>query len=305
MYVYHLACFFATRKINVNQNSKQYNKAMSRDPPYSRMSSLGRKLVAGGLSGMVARSFVAPLDRVKIMIQTAKVTGENATGIRQVSGRIMDEGGLRSFWKGNGTNCIRVFPHTAVQFGTFSYVKDLDLLGHPIYNRLLSGAMSGAVAATFTQPLDVIRVRLQTDAMVKSFGDATRAVYAEKGFRSLYKGYSPTLLSLSPFIAINFACFDSLRAGYNPHGSSSLNMLFGAASGALAQSVCFPLDTVRRRMQVKGVAYPSVWLAFSTITKHEGITGFYRGIVPNLLKVMPNNAIRFSAFNYLDNMYKA
>ena len=76
----------------------------------------------------------------------------------------------------------------------------------------------------------------------------------------------------------------------------------GAAAGLFAQSICFPLDTIRRRMQMKGTNYRSVLHAVSEIVTKEGVQGFYRGVVPNAIKIVPNNGIRFLAYEMLKSL---
>jgi solute carrier family 25 phosphate transporter 23/24/25/41 len=102
------------------------------------------------------------------------------------------------------------------------------------------------------------------------------------------------VLSLAPFIAVNFAAFDTMKSAYygdrkfTSKELKSRNPLvvlsLGAAAGVLAQTVCYPLDTVRRRMQLKGVAYPSTLAAFATIAREEGPRGFYRGMLPKCVR---------------------
>lgn len=70
----------------------------------------------------------------------------------------------------------------------------------------------------------------------------------------------------------------------------------GGCSGTLAASVCYPLDTIRRRMQMKGRAYAGQVDAVRTIARTEGYRGFYRGWVANTVKVVPQNAIRMVAY---------
>ena len=122
------------------------------------------------------------------------------------------------------------------------------------------------------------------------------------------------MLSLSPFIAINFATMDTLKKMYfgqedrnmtkkQLQARSPFSILFlGACSGIIAQTCCYPLDTVRRRMQVAGKNYSSTANAFSTILRTEGIRGYYKGMTANALKVVPNNAIRFAAFDFLKTL---
>ena len=169
--------------------------------------------------------------------------------------------------------------------------------------------MAGATAATVTHPMDVVRIRLQTQRELTGIKDAVKSVAAENGMRSFYKGYVPAILSLGPFIALNFATFDTLKTWYYGDTKASkkelqarnpgVGLLMGAAAGLFAQTICYPLDTVRRRMQMKGKNYKGTVDAFVTIFKVEGGLGFYKGFIANALKVVPNNAIRFGAFETL------
>ena len=77
----------------------------------------------------------------------------------------------------------------------------------------------------------------------------------------------------------------------------------GAAAGLFAQTCCYPLDTVRRRMQMAGTTYSSIADAFHTIVRQEGVRGLYKGQIANAIKVMPNNGVRFLAFDTLTRMF--
>mmetsp|Transcript_12196 Transcript_12196/g.19829 ORF Transcript_12196/g.19829 Transcript_12196/m.19829 type:complete len:395 (-) Transcript_12196:708-1892(-) len=275
-------------------------------------------LACGGAAGAIARTFVAPVDRVKILMQVSHLKGTEAK-YKTVTGtfrQIVKDEGWRSLWRGNLTNCIRVIPHTSVQFSTYPFFKgmfvdDGEKVTIPV--RLLSGAMAGMSAATVTHPMDCIRIRLQTQPELKGIMDASRSMFAENGIRTFYKGYVPAMLSLSPFIAVNFATFDTLKSWYFGTEKKSKKELqernpaiilgLGAVAGLCAQTVCYPLDTVRRRMQVSGNTYSSTLNAFSTIFRDEGPRGFYKGMTANALKVVPNNSIRFFAFEILTSYF--
>jgi len=279
-----------------------------------------RQLLCGGAAGAIARSTVAPVDRVKILMQTAHCQKKSHLygTMGQTVRCIIREEGLIGLWRGNLTNCVRVVPHSAVQFVSYDKIK-VWMIGDSdgklsVPQRLLAGSLSGVAAATVTQPLDVVRIRLQTDPEVKGkVANAFRAMWQERGLISFYKGYTPAMLSLAPFIAVNFAAFDSLKTWWYGSGKHTKDELkarnplvvlsLGALSGIIAQTICYPLDTVRRRMQMKGKIYPNTPMAFVTIAREEGFAGFYRGMVPNALKVMPNNAIRFAMYETLKNWF--
>lgn len=275
------------------------------------------QFVCGGMAGVVSRTTVAPVDRVKLILQTRFITKGDAqpTSIRAAYADILGKDGVRGLWRGNLTNCFRVFPHAAIQFISYekysAMVKEKlgDTLGTGkgarIGQRLIAGSLAGATAATITHPIDVVRIQLTaySRAEVGSARDAI-AQLSKQGIRNgFYKGYFPTLLSLTPFIAVNFSTFDSLKTWYYPEPGMETNkaiiLLLGAAAGIVAQSICYPLDTVRRRMQLKDSGYTSIGNAFSTILRKEGPGGFYKGMAPNILKVVPNNAIRFTAYTAL------
>ena len=278
-----------------------------------------KQLACGGFAGAIARTTVAPMDRIKIMMQTSYLKGNEAqySSISQSLRHITKTEGVSSLWKGNLTNCVRVVPHTAVQFVAYEKFKTILSDEHgqmDVSHRLVGGALAGMSAATCTQWLDVVRIRLQTEPGVNTVKQAFKHVYAENGIRSFYKGYFPAMLSLSPFIAVNFAAFDTLKTWYfgadknlskkemqsrNPFAILGM----GALSGLFAQTIMYPLDTVRRRSQLAGTNYSSTLNAFQTIFKVEGPRGFYKGISANAAKVAPNNAIRFAAFEVLKSWF--
>ena len=78
----------------------------------------------------------------------------------------------------------------------------------------------------------------------------------------------------------------------------------GAVSGLLAQTVCYPLDTIRRRSETYGKHYSSIGNAISTIIKKEGFAGFYKGMAANSIKIVPNNFIRFYIFEQINPVLK-
>lgn len=272
-----------------------------------------KQFAAGGIAGAFARTCVAPIDRVKILWQTQHITSGGGpakyTGISQTVKTIIKEEGIGKLWRGNLTNIFRVVPYSATQFTSYDIYKDKflalsDSNGNlTIPQRLGAGALAGVTATTVTYPLDVARLRLAVQPELIGTRDAVLSVWKEGGIKSMYKGYIPTCISLGPFIAVNFASFDVLKHWYYPDPATKKHPLavlcLGAGAGIFAQTCCYPLDTVRRRMQMKGRVYASTPDAFLTIFKKEGPLGFYKGMLPNVLKVVPNNALRFLAFEFL------
>ncbi|MBA0581553.1 hypothetical protein Gorai_023729, partial [Gossypium raimondii] len=113
----------------------------------------------------------------------------------------------------------------------------------------------------------------------------------EEGFGSFYYGLVPSLIGIAPYIAVNFCIFDLVKKAlpekYRQKTQASL--LTAVVSAAAATLTCYPLDTVRRQMQMRGTPYKSVMDAIPGIIERDGVGGLYRGFVPNALKNLPNS----------------
>jgi len=269
-----------------------------------------KQLLCGGFAGVLSRTIVAPIDRVKILLQTQAVVAgmsrDKYGGVVGTLRKVVQEEGVRMLWRGNAPNCIRIFPYASLQFWSYDYCKGVMLqkpnVQFGVFQRFQAGVMAGITAASLTYPLDLIRIRVatNTDPAMTGFLSQGRCIVKEGGsVLALYKGFIPTLISLAPFIAINFTVFDTLKTNFMPAKLDSelvgafYILGFGASSAIIAQPICYPLDTVRRRMQVKGSEYTSMRNAYATIIRNEGFKGLYGGVLPNAIKVIPNNALRW------------
>lgn len=182
-------------------------------------------------------------------------------------------------------------------------------------NRLLAGAAAGTLACAATYPLDLVRTRLAaqtTRARYAGLRHALATIHGEEGVRGLYRGLGATLVGVAPSLAINFAAYESLRgraALAAPNAPpAALALVAGSAAGAVSAVCCFPLDLVRRRMQLAdapggpaGAAAGSLRRmpsAAAAVLRRDGMRGFYRGIVPELGKVVPGVGIAFSVYEF-------
>ena len=273
-----------------------------------------RQAAAGGMAGIIARTASAPLDRIKLLFQVqamegAGVSGTAYTGVGQAFLKIYREEGILAFWKGNGVNVIRVAPYAAAQLSSNDFYKKMlggkdGKLG--IKERLTAGALAGMTGTAITHPLDTIRLRLALpNHGYSGIGNAFYSVATKEGLGALYKGLIPTLAGIAPYAAINFASYDmAKKMYYGEHGKQDpiSNLFVGGASGTFSATVCYPLDTIRRRMQMKGKTYNGMGDAFVTIWRKEGMRGFFKGWSANTLKVVPQNSIRFVSYEMLKTL---
>jgi solute carrier family 25 protein 16 len=118
-----------------------------------------------------------------------------------------------------------------------------------------------------------------------------------------YRGFTATIAGMIPYAGVNFLCWGYLRANCLPDGAKPTavtDFTFGAMSGAAAQTVSYPFEVIRRRMQVGGITKPDRWLRWSetvrAIWQSGGWKGFYVGLSIGYLKVVPMTAVSFAVW---------
>jgi solute carrier family 25 (adenine nucleotide translocator) protein 4/5/6/31 len=270
---------------------------------------------AGGVSGAVSKTITAPIERVKLIIQTQDAnpkirSGEvpRYTGIVNCFSRVHSEQGMAAFWRGNATNCLRYFPTQAFNLMFKDFFKSL----FPKYNaktefwpffavNLASGGLAGAGSLCFVYPLDYARTRLASDvgSGKKTFDGLLdclkKTASGPKGFLGIYNGFGISVAGIIPYRGVQFGLNDTLR-GLNPY-SKDLTFIGVASKWACAQFsvimsgfVTYPFDTVRRRLQMeseKPVAdrmYKGAVHCCNTIIKEEGVKALFKGAGANVVR---------------------
>lgn len=273
-------------------------------------------LLYGGIAGVVSRTATAPLERLKIInqVEFETVGPRYRDGVFRSLARLAREEGLVGFWRGNGINSVRIFPTTAVRFYTYEVQKRwlLDEGYSPFPNdgmtRVAAGGMAGVIASTVTYPLDLLRSRLSgqtaSDAVrYASSWDACKHIFRTEGVRGFFKGLLISLAGVGPFAAVNFASYETINKLREQHfgagkPSPLSGMLVGGVAGGLAVMCTYPLDLLRRRMMIQGIGgepvrYTNSFQATAAIWRQEGFMGFWRGLWPCNLKVIPASALTF------------
>ena len=123
-----------------------------------------KTFVSGGIAGSIAKSLVAPIDRVKILLQVHNKHYEGF-GIFESFYRIVQKEGFLALYKGNGAQMLRIFPYASLQFTSHETFKHLNRVmfkekSNHFINSFACGSLAGITAVTLTYPLDVIRSRL-------------------------------------------------------------------------------------------------------------------------------------------------
>jgi len=253
--------------------------------------------------------------------------------------KIIERGGYLSLWKGNGTSVLHRFPFSAINFFVYEKMMDATTKHRHLFEsksgadlnkdapplaRMISGATAGCTACIACYPLDLVRTRLTTELpgqeYYKGITDAFAKILKAEGVTGLYAGLGPTLFVAVPNFAISYTVYGTLKEHvlddelfYNLRkvdvdGQESLGLrltLFcGAMSGGLSTLITFPFDTVRRRMQIQNLHIPiekrlSGVGQIKILMQNEGFRGIYRGLTPELLKVVPMVGTMFTVYEFL------
>jgi solute carrier family 25 (adenine nucleotide translocator) protein 4/5/6/31 len=273
--------------------------------------------LAGGVSGAVAKTATAPIERVKLLIQTQDanpkiISGEVArySGIVDCFSRVAKEQGIKAFWRGNLTNIIRYFPTQAFNFAFKDGIKSLfpkadkkTEFGKFFMINMASGGMAGAGSLLIVYPLDYARTRLASDvgAGKQQFSgllDCLKKTVAAQGIGGLYNGLGVSVIGIIPYRGAYFGLFDTL-AGYNPWEKSENAVSRASSKFACAQVsaiaagyASYPFDTVRRRLQMQSEKPESEWVykgtmdCFAKIMKDEGTAALFKGAGANVLRTV-------------------
>ncbi|KAF3449058.1 hypothetical protein FNV43_RR09782 [Rhamnella rubrinervis] len=284
------------------------------------------QLLAGGIAGAFSKTCTAPLARLTILFQVQGMHSDVATlrkaSIWHEASRIVNEEGFRAFWKGNLVTIAHRLPYSSVSFYAYERYKNAlhSILGDSLKGNasaalgvhFVSGGMAGITAASATYPLDLVRTRLaaqRNTIYYRGIWHAFHTICREEGFLGLYKGLGPTLLGVGPSIAISFSVYETLRSFWQSQRPSDstimVSLACGSLSGIASSTATFPLDLVRRRMQLEGaggrarVYNTGLFGTFRHIFRTEGLQGLYRGILPEYYKVVPGVGIVFMTYETL------
>ncbi|XP_041825471.1 calcium-binding mitochondrial carrier protein SCaMC-2-B isoform X3 [Melanotaenia boesemani] len=273
-----------------------------------------RHLVAGGGAGAVSRTCTAPLDRLKVLMQ---VHASKSNSMRIAGGfvQMIREGGVRSLWRGNGINVIKIAPESAIKFMAYEQIKRLigsnqETLG--ITERFVSGSLAGAIAQSSIYPMEVLKTRLalRRTGQYSGIVDCARHIFQKEGVAAFYKGYIPNMLGIIPYAGIDLAVYETLKNSWLQRFATDsadpgvfVLLACGTTSSTCGQLASYPLALVRTRMQgqatLEGGPQMSMTNLFRHIIRTEGPMGLYRGLAPNFMKVIPSVSISYVVYEYL------
>ncbi|KAM0719055.1 hypothetical protein Q7P37_004960 [Cladosporium fusiforme] len=287
---------------------------------------------AGFTAGIVSTLAVHPFDVVKTRLQIEQSVqarpGNSWRVIRQIANEAWHEGlhghgkirdsaqVVRSFYRGLMPNMIGNSVSWGLYFMWYGKIKDLissargsqaGRLNSSDY--FLASGSSGILTAVTTNPIWVIKTRMLSTARnspgaYRSITHGTLDLYRSEGLKGFYRGLLPSLFGVSHG-AIQFMVYERLKDHWGmsrkggKQGLTNMDYLYlSATSKMFAGSITYPYQVVRARLQTYDAKakYDGVGDVMKQVWKNEGLRGFYKGLGPNIIRVLPSTCVTFLVY---------
>uniref|UniRef100_A0A1A9WA72 ADP/ATP translocase n=1 Tax=Glossina brevipalpis TaxID=37001 RepID=A0A1A9WA72_9MUSC len=270
-----------------------------------------KDFAAGGVSAAISKTAVAPIERVKLLLQVQHISKQISPD-KQYKGmvdcfvRIPKEQGFSSYWRGNMANVIRYFPTQALNFAFKDKYKQIFLGGvdkntqfwRYFAGNLASGGAAGATSLCFVYPLDFARTRLAADTgkggarEFTGLGNCLSKIFKSDGLVGLYRGFGVSVQGIIIYRAAYFGFYDTARGMLPDPKNTPIYISWAIAQvvTTVAGIVSYPFDTVRRRMMMQSgrkasdIIYKNTVHCWATIAKQEGPGAFFKGAFSNVLR---------------------
>ncbi|KAM6497465.1 mitochondrial carrier protein RIM2 [Amanita muscaria] len=313
-------------------------------------------LAGGGLAGLCGAVVTAPFDVVKTRLQSdlfqqktvgagVGVLGAGANGTATVvasaphvgnpfrhfaeTGHILRDiyrtESLRALFKGLGPNLVGIIPARGINFFTYGNGKAViaDRYNNGQENSLVhltAAALAGIVTGTCTNPIWVVKTRLQlsvasatqadgkarTERMLGGSWRTIKQIMREEGFRGFYKGLSASYLGVAEG-TIQWVLYEQFKKvnARSEGGEGLLQWFVALASGGgtaklVASLATYPHEVLRTRLRqprVNGaLKYTGLLQTFRLVLKEEGVRALYGGLSAHLMRVVPNAAVMFTIY---------
>ncbi|KAK3149436.1 hypothetical protein QOZ80_3AG0217350 [Eleusine coracana subsp. coracana] len=292
---------------------------------------------AGAAAGFATVAALHPLDVVRTRFQVTGGRGWSEVPPYKNTAHavytIARSEGLRGLYAGFYPAVFGSTVSWGLYFFFYNRAKQRYLQGkddqlRPVHH-LVSAAEAGALVSLFTNPIWLVKTRLQLQTpelhtlRYSGFSDALRRIVKEEGFLALYRGIGPALL-LVTHGAVQFTAYEELRKAMifvknsqtktDNRGEESLNSIdfaaIGAGSKVAAILLTYPYQVIRARLQQRPCSdgtpkYTNSLHVVKETAMYEGVRGFYRGITSNLLKNLPAASLTFVVYENVIKLFRA
>lgn len=279
-------------------------------------------VLAGSLSGLIVRFIIAPIDIIKIRLQLHK-DPEKYKSITSTVRSILKNEGIKAFWKGNVPAEMMYVVYGGAQFTAFTTISNIfnsfqteQVQAPSPFQNMAVGALSGCFATLASYPLDTLRTRLASNDS-KNFNSmllAVKSIWDKTGVLGFFHGNLVGMSYIALSTGLSFGSYtyliDCNERGYfdsfknetflSPIGG--INAIAGIYAGILSKTVVYPLDLIKRRLQMGWGS--NMWNTLQTVITVDGFRGLYRGLLPAILKSAPATGASLFFYEFFTKTFK-
>jgi len=265
--------------------------------------SLFTEFIAGTIAGLITCFLFYPLECVEAKLQISSKSGNES--IWKMMDSTLKNEGIGGLYLGAAPTLIGFTLNWGIYFTVYQLMNQFwrdqfDLKTSTPATYLLSAIVAGAVCVLLINPFWVLKIRVISGRGRVSTWKAFKQILKTDGYAGLWKGLGPSLIGISEG-ATQFVAYEELKAGLQgPDGLSVGSQLAaGAIARIIATLVTYPYILLRSVLQLQNSPYTSIVDACRKIVKQEGVSGLYRGLVPNLIRSVPPAAFMFYLVEYI------
>eukprot|EP01031_Cornospumella_fuschlensis_P031735 gene31735-38356_t len=288
--------------------------------------------MAGVMGGLISTVALYPLELIKTRMQVMHEADKAYLSMRHAARKVFVNEGIYGLYRGVVPAAVAASGSWGGYFYFYELSKQRKLLHKSTYqnshqssldtvDHLLSGVEAGVAMVFLFNPVWVVKTRLAlqgaethiTGKKYKGLSDALRLIYREEGLAGLYTGLVPALL-LTSHGAIQFAIYERMKtlAFALYHGSEQpawVSLILGGGSKIVASTATYPYQVIKSRLQQRqdseSTRYKGTMDCIRRIWRADGWVGFFRGCIPNALKVAPGSALTFVVYEECMKLFKS
>lgn len=270
----------------------------------------------GSVAGAIGAFAVYPIDLVKTRMQNQRSKAHVGELMYRNSidcfKKVLRHEGLKGLYKGLTVQLIGVAPEKAIKLTVNDLVRDkfIQYKGElPLYGEVLAGGMAGMCQVVFTNPMEIVKIRMQV-AGQGGQREGIVSIVRELGLMGLYKGVKACLLRDIPFSMIYFPAYAHFKkhfADENGHNSPLSLFTAGFIAGVPAAGLVTPADVIKTRLQVREktgeTVYRGIFDAVKKISAEEGGKAFWKGAGARVFRSSPQFGFTLVSYEILQRLF--
>lgn len=273
----------------------------------------------GSVAGAIGAFAVYPIDLVKTRMQNQRSKSYVGELMYRNSidcfKKVIRHEGIMGLYKGLVVQLVGVAPEKAIKLTVNDLVRDkfVQYTGDlPLYGEVLAGGMAGMCQVIFTNPMEIVKIRMQVAGEIHSQAkrESIGKIVRELGFFGLYKGVKACLLRDIPFSMIYFPTYAHMKKKLSDekgHNSPTSLFIAGFIAGVPAAGLVTPADVIKTRLQVRQksgeTVYKGIFDAVRKITAEEGSHAFWKGAGARVMRSSPQFGVTLVSYEILQRLF--